>query len=155
MPLYHCTHDALADGAIIEPGNYGRVIRLTGPNHRHWHRENILEQVRLRLFPEKPSRLSATFCCDSLQTALCYKSAQHRVEDFLYEVELIDPGARRHKGDFNAVEPLPRCQANMEEIAVRYWQYSLKTKVWEGVECSEIVSASPLQKLVPDSGPIL
>jgi hypothetical protein len=148
MPLYHANRLDLKTGELIHPGNYGRIIQQTGPSHLHWHRETILEKIRLQLFPEKPCRLNATFCCDSLQTAQCYKSSQHRSEDFLYEVELVDPAAPLHKGDFNAVQPMPRRSETMHEIAFKYWRYFLKTNVaeWPGVECSEIVSAVPIAR---------
>ena len=60
---------------------------------------------------------------------------------------MVDSTAPRHKGDFNAVEPLPGRQETMEQIAFKYWQYILKTSVeeWPGIECSEIVSLSPLK----------
>jgi hypothetical protein len=57
-----------------------------------------------------------------------YKSI-HMPIGYLYEVELVDEMAAMHKGDFNAVEPLPRLQDNMMQIAFRYWQYDLKTAV--------------------------
>jgi hypothetical protein len=38
---------------------------------------------------------------------------------------------------------------SMGEIAVKYWLYSLKTNVaeWPSIECSEILSSSPLRIL--------
>jgi hypothetical protein len=148
MPFYHCTHLDLENGDIIQPGNWGRIIKQVGSSHPCWNREQVLEQVRLKFFSHKPSRLNATFCCERLDTIRCYKS-KNCPTGFLYEVEIIDAAAPWHKGDFNAVEPLARRSDSMTEIALKYWRYSLKTNVeeWPGVECSEIVSASPLKVL--------
>jgi hypothetical protein len=148
MPFYHCTHRDLDSEDKVEPGNYGRKILEIGPRHKSWNREMVLENVRKSLFPEKPSRLNATFCCEALSTIRCYKS-RHCLDGFLYEVELVDPAAPRPKGDFNAVEPLPRLPFDIQQMAVKYWQYQLKTNVieWPGVECSEIVSSSSLRVL--------
>ena len=131
---------------LIQPGNWGSVIKKTGSSHPCWNREQVLEQVRLMHFQYKPSRLDATFCCETLETIRCYKSKQCPA-GFIYEVEIINCEAPFHKGDFNAVEPLPGNPGTMWEIALKYWQYLLKTTVqeWPGVECSEIVSASPLR----------
>lgn len=146
MKLFHCTHIDLKAGDIIEPGNWGRIILSTGVSHPRWNREIILEAVRIQYFPAKPSRLSSTFCCDNRETIKCYKSAQNP-SGIIYEVEHTDLRFPYHKGDFNAVEPVPRRPENMMQIASLYWQYALKTSVaeWPGVECSEIVSQSPIR----------
>lgn len=146
MPLFHCTHRILQIGAIVMPGNWGDNIFAIGPNHRAWAREMALEAIRSWHFPAKPSRLKSTFACDNYETISCYKSAQCR-DGFIYEVRIVDDGCAVHKGDFNAVQPLPGCPDGMMQIAYKYWMYELKTDVqgWEGVECSEIVTASALE----------
>jgi hypothetical protein len=146
MPLYHCNRLDLAAGALVSPGNYGRIIQSTGPRHQHRDRETVLESVRQTYFPHKPSRLNSTFSCESIDTIRYYKQ-RLSPQDIIYEVEICAAAAPWHKGDFNAVEPLPRRQESMAEIAFKYWQYSLKTNVaeWPGVECSEILSASALR----------
>ncbi|HVW99229.1 MAG TPA: hypothetical protein VHA52_02145 [Candidatus Babeliaceae bacterium] len=146
MELYYCTHLDLNSGEIIQPGNWGKILLSTGINHPSWYRENILEAVRLEHFPGKPSRLASTFCCDSLDTIRCFRSS-HNPTGHIYEVEHTDLRLPYHKGDFNAVEPLPRRTENMFQIASLYWQYDLKTSVeeWPGIECSEIVSQSPIK----------
>lgn len=146
MPLFHCTHRELNEGDIIEPGNWGQEIERQGESHGWWHSENILEQVRQDNFPEKPSRLNSTFSCDNLESIMCFRS-KSCPNNYVYEVEIIDDKAPKHKGDFNATRPMPRCRFNMTEIAHLYWQYKLKTKVeeWPNVECSEIVTSSALR----------
>jgi hypothetical protein len=103
MPLYHCTHNDLGNGSIIQPGNWGMMIKNIGALHPCRNREQALEQVCLKFFPHKPSRLNGTFCCEKLDTILCYKSA-HCPEGFLYEVEIMNPASPKQRGDFNAVE---------------------------------------------------
>jgi hypothetical protein len=41
----------------------------------------------------------------------------------IYEVVMTDENAAQHKGDFNAVQPLPGCPYDMWTIATKYWQY--------------------------------
>jgi hypothetical protein len=148
MPLYHTNQEDLPPGSIVQPGAWGGRVLEQRDKHQSWKREIILEAVRLLDFPDKPSRFNATFSCELLETIRCYHG-QHCPQDFIYEVELVDPAAPQHKGDFNAVEPMRGRSETFNQIAVKYWLYSLKTNVaeWPGVECSEIVSASPLRIL--------
>lgn len=145
MILYHCTHLKLTDDSIITPGNWGKKIFETGPLHQSWRREMALEAVRVWNYPGKPSRLYSNFGCESVETIRCYKS-KHCPSGFIYEVEIVDESASFHKGDFNAVEPLVGLAYDMWSIAHKYWEYNLKTNVdeWPGVECSEVITASPL-----------
>ena len=146
MELYHCTHLDLDNGSTINPGNWGKKIFEVGPSHESWKREIALEAVRSWHFPQKPSRLYGTFSCEHVDTIKCYKS-KHCPNGHLYKVEIIDEDAPIHKGDFNAIEPLPRGNDDMWRTAIKYWQYLIKTNVeeWPNVECSEILTSSPLK----------
>jgi hypothetical protein len=95
MPLYHCSPAWLEPGSVIRPGNYGRVLKLNGPKHNHWLREEMLEFVRKHAFPDKPSRL--------------------------YEVRLTDQNAKTHVTDFNCVAPIQGKIEDMHEMARHYW----------------------------------
>jgi hypothetical protein len=146
--LFHCTHRELQPGEIVEPGNWGKKIMEIGPKHQCWAREISLEYIRIHYFSQKPSRLQGTFSCETIETIRAYQS-RHVPGGFIYRVELVDASLPTHKGDFNAVQPLPRVNADMVQIALWYWEYKFKTSVegWSGVECSEIVSSSPLKVL--------
>jgi hypothetical protein len=143
---YHCSPKQLDPGTIITPGNYGRILLQTGVVHPHWRRESVLEQVRIELFPLKPSRLNSCFLLTSLEAAKFYQSKNTK-GDFLYTCEIVEPHLPQHFGDFNAVEPLPRLNYTMEEIAVRYWSYSLKTRVesYPNLFCEELLTSSSIR----------
>lgn len=145
MPFFHCTIFSLETNSVIQPGNWGKKIFEIGPVHNSWNREMALEAVRVWHYPHKPSRLKGAFACESSEAIQCYKS-KHCPEGYIYEVEISDENAAIHKGDFNAVEPLAGFPDDMWTIAHRYWQYNLRTNVkeWPGIECSEILTASPL-----------
>lgn len=146
MPLYHCTHHELAVGSLIEPGNWGRMLMQIGPAHGCWNREIILEAVRISIFPTKPSRLKSVFACETIEAIRGYRSVQCP-QGFIYEVVMADVSAGTHKGDFNAVEPLPGRSQDMWGMAQAYWQYAIKTTIteWPGIECSEIVIPCPMR----------
>lgn len=61
MPLFHAAWVWLEPGSVIRPGNYGRIIQITGSTHPHWTRETVLEKVHREEFPNKPSRLLSAF----------------------------------------------------------------------------------------------
>jgi hypothetical protein len=146
MFLYHCTHLDLANDSVISPGNWGKTLFEIGPHHQSWKREIALEAVRVWNFPNKPSRLKCAFACETIETIRCYKSKQCP-DGFIYEVDIIEKNAPQHKGDFNAVEPLPGLADDMWTIAHKYWEYKHITTIleWPGIECSEILTASPLK----------
>jgi hypothetical protein len=148
MPLYHCSQSVLKEGDIIEPGNWGKILITTGPKHNAWDREIILESIRIQYFSTKPSRLKCTFACDNLETIRFYKQV-HMPTGNIYRVEHNDTSLPMHKGDFNAVQPIPTIQGDMITVALGYWEYKYKTKVkdWEHIECSEILSPSSLRVL--------
>lgn len=149
MVYYHCSHRELDKGDIIEPGNWGKMIREAGTKHRSWNREMLLEEMRVLHFPEKPSRLNSCFCCISLETMNLYQ--KHLCPNgYIYEVEIMDAFAPFHTGDFNAVEPMPRHHADKYQIAYGYWQYRYKTTIeFEGkaIACTEFLTASRLRVL--------
>lgn len=89
--LYHCAPIPLANGAIIERGNWGRMIRnhyLTGANDGTSKIifEFAYESARQIFNPIAPSRLDCVFCCPTLEEAMVYRAAQ-APHSILYEVE--------------------------------------------------------------------
>lgn len=144
--LFHCAPVLLASSSVVLPGNYGRIIRETGQTHSHWHRETILEQVRMQRFPDKPSRLTSSFSCSSEATARCYRSRLDP-RSILYVVEKVEPDAREHRADFNVVQPLARRSETMEQVADLYWRAALWCNIpeWPDIRCEEVVTSSPLR----------
>jgi hypothetical protein len=150
MPLYHSCPTLLGPGSIVLPGNYGRIIREVGPAHPLWSREQELERVRTDAFPDKPSRLDATFACTTLDTARFYanlpqvRGTSHPV---IYEVEKVDAKAPEHRADFNVVQPLPRRSETMTEIAALYWAAALWATIADNpnIRCEELVTPSALR----------
>ena len=61
----------------------------------------IFENVRLRDYPDRPSRFESMFLCPNLQSARNFVNQPRRQYDLLYEVEIIDPSARRFETDWS------------------------------------------------------
>lgn len=107
---YHCAPIPLAIGSIIEPGNWGRVLRLyetqDGGLSITAINEALLEQSRKVLAPAKPSRLECVFTLPTLEIARAYRQA-HCKTNLIYRVDPVDTDATFHEGDYAlAIRPL-------------------------------------------------
>lgn len=143
--VFHVAPLMLGPGSVVLPGNWGRLLDEIGADHTSWERERVLESVRVQYFPDKPSRLNATFALLSLEEAQLYRRlCQPRC--IIYRASFADLGARIHIGDYNAVDPIHGTGRSREEAAKRYWQGLDSTNIvgHEDIKCRECVSASAL-----------
>lgn len=91
---YRLESDILPPGTLVQPGNYGRIVLEMGEKHGAFRREMAYEQVRIILFPHRPSRLSSLFCFVTISEALLFrKHINGFYNHHLYEVssDEIDP----------------------------------------------------------------
>ena len=87
---FHCSGTSLAVGAIINPGNWGRMLQLyeAQPNAglpTNVFREALMEQARLIYAPTKVSRLAAIFAMPSLEDAVAFRNL-YQPTYIIYEV---------------------------------------------------------------------
>jgi hypothetical protein len=152
MTYYHSAPLLLEDGAIIHPGNWGRILNCyTQQQGNAWMltREFVFESIRASEFPHLPSRLSSAFVFENLDHANQYKFNFSRWNP-LYEVELVFPNALNHRAGFNLV-----CfpAANVEFVPVTV---DLARKYWRGdkIEVGELLTMSALRVVsMVSSGP--
>lgn len=123
---FHFAPVLLAPGSVIEPGNFGRLIRLNGAAHPLYRREMAYENLRQKHFPSRPSRLDCLFCFPTQQEAeLCRAYIQGYAGSILYEVESAE--AQPHIADMNnAIQhsELPTFDENLIAYYWRGWQRS-------------------------------
>lgn len=105
MP-FHISHAWLDAGAILLPGNYGRVLNAAGYGHSNASAESILEDVRSREFPNLPSRLQSAFYFDTLERAAAYRQHQNMRHVNLYEVDRVTADTVEARVDFRRVTPV-------------------------------------------------
>lgn len=146
MPLYHSTRNTLQPGDIVEPGNFGRIIGELGEKHPLWEREQKLESFRKQRFSSKPSRLSATFYTDNIDTAVAYRDSR-TPGDFIYEVVLVDPSANTHRACMHAIQAYPDKGWTEERVFEGYWSGTLWFTVdgYPSIVWAEYVSTSSLR----------
>jgi hypothetical protein len=145
---FHCSSSLLSPGSIIEPGNWGRIIKNSGWDHNCSFREVVLEHIRINEFSAKPSRLLSIFLLGDQTEARFYAASDGRQSTMLaYEVELLDPAAPTHSADWRHVAP--EGELNLD-WARAYWRGAHFPRLVEGewdVECREIICASAARVL--------
>jgi hypothetical protein len=118
---FHFAPILLGPGAVIEPGNFGRVVRLVGQTHPLYRRETAYEDFRLKQFVTRPSRLDCLFCFPTQQEAeLCRAHLQGYASSVLYEVESDE--ADPHVADMNNALQHYGLAAFDEKLIAYYWQ---------------------------------
>lgn len=99
--MYYACSYPLEAGSVVEPGNWNRILRRhTRQEGNPWRlvRELIFEDIRKECFPDKPSRLQAAFVSETINDLETFIGNNGRNFDLKYEVELIDPDAKSHRG---------------------------------------------------------
>lgn len=77
--------------------------------------------MRRERYGSKPSRFESLFVCPT-ESGLRQFVTRHRSFDILYEVELVDPTAPRHEGDWSLFGLHEKDDyAAVREKALRYW----------------------------------
>lgn len=101
MSYYWLASYDFEPGTIINPGNWGRILKkydFTGNgSNSKISREFIFESVRLRDYSHLPSRLECIFLLDDLQKAKEFQ--RERVMDIIYEVSVLDETADIFEAD--------------------------------------------------------
>ncbi|ACL58715.1 conserved hypothetical protein [Methylobacterium nodulans ORS 2060] len=125
--LFYASRHYRKNGDIIHPGHYGRMIGISRHSHYHFSREQVLERIRTRRHPQKPSRLRCVFTCPTEADIRQYveeQMARHpsRVREPLYEVETTERNPLMHHGDWNLAEMVMRGGPGAEITADLYWQ---------------------------------
>lgn len=148
--FFHLASVLLAPGSVIEPGNYGRMLRAYKPGvHDPWRlaTELVFEQVRKTTRPDAVSRLGACFVFADQAAAVNERALLGDDMAVTYEVELVDDAQPRFVGDFSlmseafalrgvALPFLPRVEA----LATKYWH-------GEPAGTQEILTTSALRVL--------
>lgn len=144
--LYHTCLTWLQPDSIIRAGNYGRIIYFEGPNGRFWDRESVLESVRQRDYPSKPSRFKSSFVLDNIRAAHWYHRRSNRT-GVLYEVEPVNINATWHAADLNYVQELPSLNLSMQEVAILYWEGRKRVTIHgePGLICTEYIAETDLR----------
>lgn len=157
MPLYHLTMTRLREGSIIEPGNWGRLVRKYenatlrnsqfGGNLAGWiiARELVLELERVKNFNGLPSRFDSSFSFRDAENVERYrlKNDIHKAQ-VLHEIEFVEPAAVTHEASVSLLDWPPPDHSFltvMGNMAAEYWKGAVAGDV------REVVSASALRVL--------
>jgi hypothetical protein len=148
MSFFHISGAMLQPGAIIMPGNWGRIIRLFGWQHNRSVFEVALADQRQENFPQLPSRLDCSFFFDDLDEARFYKTNQNLLTHILYEVQVLDVDVPQHRTDWRNISPNGALDNDWTR---RYWapvfQPPALQPSGQALACREVLAVSPLKVL--------
>lgn len=146
MELYHFCQTPLESGAVIKPGNWGRLMLLESfPKTKAADVENILfdvvlENVRLALYSDKPSRFACVYTCLGIESARLF--APKRPYYPCYKVELVYPDRPTFCGSWQHVEQRSGSLKSWHSLAKTYWSTDWRT---QSPNTLELLSLSPIR----------
>ena len=124
-PYFFGLSGLIQPGAILEPGNWGRILDhkkdWTPQDRAKWDAETRYDQVRLETDATAPSRLKSLFICPTLEDANAFLQGTKRSYDVLYEVEPIEEQDAVFITDWTAFKFSPRLD-HTQEFARTYWK---------------------------------
>ena len=136
--FYHVAPNILGEGSVIMPGNWGRMLMMHDELNPTLFREHVFELVRLKYFPEKPSRLNCVFAVETLEEAIRYRNVHH-LTGLIYEVCVDDRNVALHRGHYNfSVRPDYKFPQGIHDLANRYWSEVPN-------ECIEVLIQAPVR----------
>jgi hypothetical protein len=93
----------LEPGSIVKAGNWGRVLSITRFNSNPFIilREQILENIRIMYYPQRPSRMRSIFVCPTIDSLKEFKNQCGKHADLIHEVELVDSNLPKFESDWN------------------------------------------------------
>jgi hypothetical protein len=120
---FHCARALYQPGDIIQPGNWGKVIEGIGISHDQAWREIAFEMARREVAPGAASRLRSVFCLTTEQDARAFAIRDMSGLAHIYEIEQVDDGVARHRGDLQAFAAFPNTWGidSWRGIMSRYW----------------------------------
>ncbi|MNE49612.1 hypothetical protein D3C80_1441430 [compost metagenome] len=127
---YHVSNIEHEVGSIINPGNWGKTVRLFGPDSQVKSVSHIeiilwevaLETARVALAPQRPSRLNFVFVFETVEMASDFQS-QYRPDARIFELAPTGD-ASTYRGDFALIAKGPRDRPYadyMAEESKKYW----------------------------------
>lgn len=113
----------LGKGSIVYPGNWGRIERLALANNPYVANELVLENARLRQFPNLPSRLTSIFLCKTIEDIKDFKLKNSKITEIIHKVKLTNISANITTADWSLAMPqLNESFGQAELRALQYWK---------------------------------
>ena len=147
MSIYHFSQLRLGSGSVIEPGNFGRLLKRYVPGNpgfgNGWllARELVFEQLRPSA---KPTRFEACYACPTREDAEKYRQYNDRnFQQVLHEVELVDPTSPQHIGGLSFLD-MSDGVAFLDPVrlyATNYWS----GEVGDETKGKELITSSSLR----------
>lgn len=124
---------------------YGTIIKdrrfytFNDQNHSQYLREMIFEKVRLKSFPNLPSRLDSIYMCLNETDSISYAKQLNYI---VYEVEFMESHGNILKADMSWIDySLRKSYEELEDIAYKYFSgQSTDRPFWEFLFDGEVIA---------------
>ncbi len=132
---YHLNERKLSAGDILQPGSMGKIINenyiLYGNDNERamiWRlfQEQTFELIRLKHYPEHPSRLKSIFLFETIEESTDFLKKDNREGCHLYEVEIISD-KMIHRCSMKLYERIPHSRPVLPALELQAHQY------WQGI----------------------
>lgn len=108
---FHVSNMHWEIGAIIQPGEWGRKMRIMGVGPINLTMENVktmiwescLETARLMVDPNLPSRLNCVFLCNDREHVQRFRDRRRPGAD-IYTCLPVEEGVNQHLADFSILD---------------------------------------------------
>lgn len=112
----------LGKGSIVHHGNWGRIKKKSLVNNLNITKELIYENIRLRIYPSYPSRLTSIFLCPSFHEIEKYQKTTGKITEVIHKVKVLEPDKNKIITDWNKFNLLPNDSLEIaEQRAKDYW----------------------------------
>ena len=147
VSYFHLSGAMLALGSIIMPGNWGRMIKTLGWQHNLAIREMALENARVARYPNRPSRLDASFVLPTLEEARNFKQLIGGFGNhILYRVTLCDPDALSHITDSRLCGPAGNIRHDWVDV---YWMdFAAQAAALPGIDWAAATGGLQLREML-------
>jgi hypothetical protein len=134
--MYHVASGLYRPGDTVLPGNWGRLIQGTGPNHQFYFREFAWEFIRRSRFPGRVSRLEAAYGFAQLEGAIAHQLPG----EYIYGASVPD-SVKTDELDMTWLTSVRdyRTYDGVESVIERYWRGEVVNP-----QNREILAAGPL-----------
>lgn len=138
LTFFHLAPIPLSIGSQILPGNWGRIKRMEKNGSDKLFREYVIERVRERSFPSKPSRMNCVFAFVDIQEAVRFRAANGAFEySLIYRIAADVDRSSIHYANYNFPAVGNSALEYFEELARTYWSEEPK-------ECVEVLIPAPV-----------
>jgi hypothetical protein len=153
MPLYHRCRHLHQPGALIQPGNWGKIVTGWGPRHGQYLREYAFERIRDREFSDKPSRVACVFAFEDDAFAKAWTRGNPPEPEHVYLIDTVEPDTPTLRVDMAWIDVFWQYHSfdSIDECIRHYWRGDATAQPkWEVLVAGPVVVRQRASQILDD-----